>query len=106
MSAQIIPFPRTRAQQTHGTPLELDPTFRAWCDRQNQRAMELDQPLPLRSELRARYVRQSRLVSAERTSPRKEDHVRPTRELFALKPAGLRRTGGRAHVEAVLDGDE
>ncbi|MCR6699710.1 MAG: hypothetical protein NVV68_00395 [Dokdonella sp.] len=40
---------------TSRTPIELDPAFRAWCARQNQRAVELGQPLPLYRELVEQY---------------------------------------------------
>src|SRR5882762_4071573 len=40
----------------------LDPDFRAWCVEQDLRAVELDLPLPHRSELAERYQRVSREV--------------------------------------------
>lgn len=59
MSAQIIPFPdqHIRARETAPLGIALDPTYRAWCAAQNRRAAELGLPLPLRSELHARYLR-------------------------------------------------
>jgi len=54
MTAQIIPFPCKH--NMHATGIALDPAYRAWCMQQNRRAVELGLPLPLRSELHARYL--------------------------------------------------
>lgn len=78
--AQIIPFPSPSARDRHtqAPPLELDPAYRAWCDPQNRRAVDLDQPLPLRSELRTRYKREKQVTSAEGMNHSDTNHlIRP-----------------------------